>query len=250
MKKNSINNLIGCSGYHYPQWKDKFYPAKLPSSSWLEYYSSVFNTVELNSTFYRLPKLRDLERYYNNTSESFKFSVKASRYITHILRLKESAQQIEDFIGLIQTGLTDKFNKILFQLPPSFLFSADNLDLVLKNIPHSPNNVIEFRHNSWWNKEVETAFKKASYTFCNVDYPGIQNDFIHTSDHFYLRLHGVPQLFKSAYTSAQLSDFLDRTPSDSISSNIYFNNTYYDAAWLNALEMTQLFKNEKKLIEK
>ena len=197
MAGKSRINLVGCSGYYYPQWKGEFYPSKLKPADWLKYYSSVFNTVELNSTFYRLPKFTDLKRYYNNTSDDFKFSVKVSKYITHTMKLKDTRLQVKNFMDLILSGLTDKLDKILFQLPPSFHYSENNLELILENIPASPRNVIEFRHNSWWNEKVETSFKKAAYTFCNIDYPGIQNNFIHTSAYFYLRLHGFPQLFKS-----------------------------------------------------
>src|SRR6195952_2566570 len=96
---------IGCSGYYYPYWKNKFYPQGLQPKNWLEYYSSVFNSVELNGTFYRTPKLSDLKKYAANTPDDFKFSVKMSKYISHIIKLKESKQQIMDFQQLITEGL-------------------------------------------------------------------------------------------------------------------------------------------------
>src|SRR4051812_29443427 len=117
-KQNQV--YIGCSGYYYPAWKNAFYPAKLPASKWLAHYSSVFNTVELNGTFYRLPKLSDLKRNSANTPEDFKFSVKMSRFVTHMSRLKQSRDTISDFIDLMLNGLGPKLHKILFQMPPSF----------------------------------------------------------------------------------------------------------------------------------
>jgi uncharacterized protein YecE (DUF72 family) len=234
--------LIGCSGYYYPQWKNTFYPAGLPSSHWLSYYSSVFNSVELNGTFYRIPKLSDLEKNAHLTPEGFKFTVKVNRYITHVMKLRDTSSSIMDFIHLIENGLAEKLDKFLFQLPPSFKYTTENLDLIVQNIPHSSKNVIEFRDASWWNPQVENAFKKHSLTFCNISHPSLPKSFIQTSNHFYLRLHGVPILFKSPYTNVQLNYYAQYIPSDCSSYNIYFNNTYYDAAYKNALDLMKILK--------
>src|SRR6478736_995397 len=92
---------IGCSGYYYSYWKNRFYPQGIPSKNWLEYYSTIFNTVELNGTFYRTPKLSDLQKYASRTPDDFSFSVKMSRYITHMLKLNDCRQQVDDFLGLM-----------------------------------------------------------------------------------------------------------------------------------------------------
>ncbi len=238
-KKNTF--LIGCSGYYYPQWKGTFYPEKLPPSKWLEHYSRVFNTVELNGTFYRTPKPADLERQFNNVPDEFKFSVKISRYITHVLKLKNTAGLIKEFKGLIEDGLSEKLHKFLFQMPPSFHYTDENLELILKNIPPGPQHVIELRHASWWDKKVEQNFKKNDYTFCNVSYPKLPSDFIKTSDDFYLRMHGVPELFKSTYKNEELKALQENLPVGK-SYTIYFNNTYYDAGHKNALELLKMVK--------
>jgi uncharacterized protein YecE (DUF72 family) len=233
MKKKS-KVFIGCSGYYYPQWKGTFYPQKLPAAKWLEYYTTIFNTVELNGTFYRIPKLADLQRQYNHTSDEFTFSVKMNKYITHTLKLKNSNEQINEFQSLIKEGLVDKLHKFLFQMPPSFHYSEENLELICTMIPKGNQNVIELRHASWWNPMVEAAFKKMDYTFCNIDYPGLKTYFIDSSKDFYLRLHGSPELFKSAYSETQLENYVEKFPKgDSIT--VYFNNTYYEAAYKNAL---------------
>lgn len=234
--------LIGCSGYYYSSWKGKFYPGKLPSSKWLEYYSSIFNTVELNSTFYRLPRLSTLQKYAAATPDNFKFSVKASRYITHILRLKESRTIINDFTILMEEGLSDKLHRILFQLPPSFKYTPENMEAILNNIPPSEMNVIELRHISWWNDEVLSIFKKHGYTFCSVDYPGLPDTMIATSKIFYLRLHGTPELFKSSYETEKLKTYYANFPKGCKSYSIYFNNTYYEAGYKNALELLKIVK--------
>lgn len=243
MKKEKLKNVfIGCSGYYYPQWKGKFYPSTTSPKSWLQYYSTVFNTVELNGTFYRIPKITDLKRYYESTPEEFTFAVKANRYITHIKRLKESKNVIEEFTHLIYQGLSTKCKHILFQFSPSFTYSEENINLIVENIPHSPYNVIELRNVSWWNEDVKKTFRKYNYTFCNVDYPHLPQEFIHTSKKFYLRLHGTPDLFKSSYTIRFLKKLVLKIPNNIESYFIYFNNTYYEAAYKNAYILKKLLK--------
>lgn len=234
---------IGCSGYYYSYWKNRFYPKGLQSKNWLQYYSSVFNTVELNSTFYRVPKLSDLKKYVMLTPDDFKFSVKMNQSISHINKLKESKQEIADFQELIQDGLNYKLNYFLFQMPPSFQFNEENLERIIQNIPHTTRNVIEFRHISWWNQHTEHALKNATLTFCNVNYPGLDTYLIQTSPAFYMRLHGNPELFKSAYTKEELKTLYDQFPENCHQYNIYFNNTYYEAGYTNALELKELIKH-------
>jgi uncharacterized protein YecE (DUF72 family) len=101
---------IGCSGYYYPSWKNLFYPPGLPTSKWLEHYSSIFNSVELNGTFYRIPTLADLQKRAEITPPDFTFSVKMSRYITHQLKLNQATTAIADFIALVKAGLQSKLD--------------------------------------------------------------------------------------------------------------------------------------------
>jgi uncharacterized protein YecE (DUF72 family) len=225
--------LIGCSGYYYPSWKNKFYPEKLSSSKWLQHYSSVFSTVELNGTFYRVPKLSDLKRQAGNTPDDFKFSVKMNRYVTHILRLKNASQQVKEFSDLVNQGLEGKLHKILLQMPPSFHCTEENLR-VLQDAEIGPQNVIEFRHLSWWNEEAVKILREKKCTFCNVDFPGMATSFMHSTKDFYLRLHGNPVLFKSSYSEESLKSFYEQIPGKASPCAIYFNNTYYAAAYENA----------------
>jgi uncharacterized protein YecE (DUF72 family) len=240
MKHMNHNNYIGCSGYYYPYWKNRFYPQGLQPKSWLQYYSSVFNTVELNGTFYRTPKLSDLQKYNLVTPPDFKFSVKMSRYVTHVMKLKDCTQQVVDFSSLIKEGLGEKLSCFLFQLPPSFHYNEENLQRVLDTIPHTQQNVVEFRHLSWWNETVADELKKAKITFCNVDFPGLSSYIIQTTKLFYFRFHGNPELFKSSYSVEQLKAFWKDHPAACSSHYIYFNNTYYEAGYSNALELMKI----------
>lgn len=238
---------IGCSGYYYPEWKGSFYPEGLGTSKWLNYYSSVFNSVELNGTFYRQPKIENLKKYARMTPFGFRFSAKASRYITHVLKMKEAKIFVNEFSQLLERGLEEKFDKLLFQLPATFKYSGENLENIFETVPSDPRNVIEFRDISWWNEAVFERFRKSSLVFCNVDYPGLQPPFISTGKNFYLRLHGVPELFHSPYSKQQLEKIAQSIPQGIDQCNIYFNNTAGEAAFSNAAELAGMLveKNVK-----
>ncbi len=230
----------GCSGYYYSNWKNKFYPQGLKPANWLTYYSTVFNTVELNGTFYKKPTLASLQKYAAATGPDFKFSVKMSRFITHIKRLNGCRQEIEDFHHLIEQGLAEKLACVLYQMPPSFGFSQQNLERVLTAVAPSPHHVIEFRNAGWWNDDVYKALTKHKITMCNVDFPGLEVPFAKTGKLFYLRMHGNPVLFKSAYSTEEIQSFYARIPKTCNEHYIYFNNTYFDAGYTNAFQMQQL----------
>ncbi len=241
MKESEFH--IGCSGYYYPSWKGKFYPKDLKPKEWLTYYSTVFNTVELNGTFYKLPKAADLKKYHDATDNDFTFSAKMSRYVTHIKRLKDCKDEIVRFHDLLEEGLQKKLASILYQMPPSFSYNEENLNAILENIPRG-NNVVELRNQSWWNDEVFRAFTKAKITFCNIDFPGLISPIAATTPLFYMRFHGNPELFKSQYTLAELKKVYKQIPDHCTKANIYFNNTYYDAGYTNAAQMQELTKNK------
>jgi uncharacterized protein YecE (DUF72 family) len=235
---------VGCSGYYYPQWKEHFYPVSLKPAEWLQHYSTVFNTVELNGTFYKAPTLSGLRKYFKTTPSDFKFSVKMNKYITHVQRLRDCAQQVQDFCKFLQDGLEDKLACVLFQMPPSFHYNPENLERIVNNVPHHPSSVVELRHASWWNSDSAKTFEKYSITFCNVDYPGLQTKFQLTSDLCYLRLHGSPELFKTSYTDTALGEILDNLPTRAGSYFIYFNNTFYQAAYRNAKTMMDMLRSK------
>lgn len=230
---------IGCSGYYYPQWKNKLYPKGVAPKNWLAYYSTVFNTVELNGTFYRQPKIADLQKYASVTSADFTFSVKMSRYITHVQRFKEK-QTILEFQDRVLQGLGQKLQYFLFQTPAKFQYSEENLDALVNGIPHSSQNVIEFRHISWWNDEVRSTLSSANIIFCNVDFPGLDSRFVPTAPFFYLRLHGNPELFITRYKKSQLKKFYKGFPADAQICNVYFNNTMTEAGFENAIELKEI----------
>lgn len=231
---------IGCSGYYYPQWKNKLYPKGVAPKKWLAYYGSVFNTVELNGTFYRQPKQADLKKYKSATEKDFTFAVKMSRYITHVQRMKDP-QTIATFQDLIWSGLEEKVQHFLFQLPANHRYTEGNLETIIRTVPQDARNVIEFRHLSWWNETVYAAFKQANLTFCSVDFPGLDVPLVQTSHAYYLRLHGNPELFKSPYSAERLAHFAEQLPKTGRCS-VYFNNTITEAGFENARMLMHLVR--------
>ena len=234
---------IGTSGYSYPSWKGNFYPADLKPAQWLTYYSSQFNTVELNGSFYKVPLVKSLKKMFESTPDDFCFSVKANQKITHIMLMKNVKDTVNEFSEIINEGLEHKLHNILFQLPPSFHYTEENLDNIINNIPGSSKNIIEFRHASWWNEEVMQVLDKHDLTFCNVSYPGLPDEVKVTTESTYLRMHGVPDLFKSLYSDEELKLFAKKLPANAENTYIYFNNTTFEAGYTNARTMEILTKS-------
>jgi uncharacterized protein YecE (DUF72 family) len=234
--------FIGTSGYSYPYWKNRFYPQKLPASQQLNFYNAVFNTVELNYTFYRFPTVINLQKAASQTYDNFRFSVKIHKTITHTLRMQNAKEKINEFIDIITEGLGDKLGCVLYQLPPSFSYSEERLDNILNCVKHNSSNIIEFRHASWWQEKVYDSLRQSNLTFCSVSYPGLPDEDIITSDIFYKRMHGIPELFKSPYDETTLITLAKRIP-ENITSFVYFNNTMYEAGYSNAAFLKTLLND-------
>lgn len=184
--------LIGTSGWNYPHWTGKFYPKNISKKDWFDFYSKNFNTVEVNYSFYRWPSKKTMEKWYKEAPRNFKFTLKAPRTITHIKKLKNTERQIADFYKL-SSLLKEKLGALLFQLPPSMKFNDNNFkkfEKFLKSLNKNKDNVIEFRHKSWWNKEVYHLLKKNKITFCIVSGLGMPEEIISTNDIAYFRFHG------------------------------------------------------------
>ncbi len=230
-----MNWHIGCSGFHYKEWKQVFYPEGLAQKNWFEYYSSRFDTLELNVTFYRYPTMSLLENWYNKSPAHFLFAVKAPRFITHYRKFVNAAEQLILFYDTIQKGLKEKLGAVLFQLPPGLVYSEEKMQQVVQALdPHFPN-VIECRHSSWWNKKVYRTFKKHHVCFCSHSYPGLPEDVVQTTELLYYRFHGRPKLYHSAYTKKQLQHVANEIVSTKANTSfIFFNNTAGTGAIKNA----------------
>ncbi len=233
---------IGCSGFYYKHWREKFYPKGLPQRKWFEYYCESFDTVELNVTFYRYPKPDALKGWYDRSPGDFRFTVKAPRLITHYKKFNNAHREARDFYDLVANGLGNKLGCVLFQLPPNLLYSEPNLQNLLSTLDPAFTNVIEFRHESWWNKHVYETLKQHQTTFCGISYPKLPDQVIRSVPAVYYRFHGVPQLYASAYSLQKLREVATQINSFRGVTDVYcyFNNDIYVEAIRNAQQLKKL----------
>jgi uncharacterized protein YecE (DUF72 family) len=226
--------FIGTSGFSYSYWKGRFYPQELASSKWLNYYSSQFNTIELNTTYYRFPIVKNLKAAAAATGEDFRFSIKIHRLITHYRKMKDVRTKIREFMDLAREGLGHKLRCILYQLPATFTYSEERLNDIIESVEHSSENIIEFRHESWFKKRIVKALRDANLSICSVSFPGLPETNLLSTKLFYKRMHGVPKLFESSYTKKALKELAKNIPAAAEEVYIYFNNTMYEAGYTNA----------------
>ena len=158
--------LAGASGYSFKEWKGDFYPEKIKPEEMLPFYAARLPTVEINNTFYRMPKVSMLENWAQVTPPEFRFAIKASRRITHISRLKESAADSVDFLYKALAALGDKRGPVLFQLPPNFKKDVPRLEAFLAMLPGDHRAAFEFRNASWFDDSVYTALRGAGASLC------------------------------------------------------------------------------------
>jgi len=237
---------IGCSGFHYKHWKEIFYPKGVPQRLWFEYYSQFFNTLELNVTFYRFPDLSVFKGWYQRCPTDFSFSVKAPRLITHFKKFNDCEDLIDHFYKTVDEGLKEKTGCLLFQLPPRFNYTPERLDKIIDNLnPHFPN-VVEFRHSSWWNEKVYELLAENNISFSGMSHPLLPEIIVENTHLLYYRMHGVPQLYHSPYTTGYLKTVIKTIESSKKIKDafIYFNNDVGGNAIKNGKEMLQLIQKK------
>jgi len=228
--------FVGTSGWHYDDWKVRFYPEKLPRAKWLEFYARHFTTLELNNTFYRLPSEETFTRWYNSSPPGFTFSVKVSRFITHIKRLKDCDEALDNFMSR-SALLKDKLGPLLYQLPPGLHRDDGLLTAFLEKLPRELKHIIEFRHQSWLVEDVFDILRQYNIGFCVFDMPRLECPLLATAKFAYIRFHGRDSLYSGCYTDEELGDWADRITD--LAQNlelvyIYFNNDIEGFALKNA----------------
>lgn len=230
MEKRKI--YIGCSGFYNNDWKGSLYPEDAKSKDFLTLYSQQFNSVEINSTFYRKPLAKTLIKWSDETPDDFKFFIKIPKTISHEKRMENCKEEIAEFCHHIQTHLKEKLAGFLYQFPPSFKSSEENLNRILENIDADYLNVIEFRHESWWSENIYKKLKDNNIIFSGVSFPGNlpENVIINSQNILYYRLHGKPVLYKSEYSEDFLNNLAEKIKNSDKKSFIFFNNTWGTSA--------------------
>lgn len=244
--------FIGTSGWAYSHWEGIFYPEDLPGKDKLKYFTQHFKTAEINYSFYHLPRPSIYQNWYKQTPEDFLFSVKASRFITHIKRLKGVKEAWKTFIENA-LNLKKKLGPILFQFPPSFKATAENikrledfLKLITKSLKPKTTTLryaFEFRHQSWCDKKVYQLLKKYKAALVIADSPSYPKAETVTANFVYIRMHGSKVLFSSNYTKKELQDLTQKIKKWLKSCNVYvyFNNDAMGYALENAKELLKLY---------
>lgn len=237
--KNKI--YISTSGWVYKHWKNTFYPPNLSEKEYLKYYSQHFSTVEVNNSFYHLLNEASVQNWIKSVPKDFVFSIKASRYITHMKKLIDPEKTTKNFFESIKP-FKNKIGAILFQLPPKFDFNPERLENLFKTIPDNYKYAFEFRDKRWFNNETYDILRKNNAALCIYNLGEFQTPKEITTDFTYIRFHGPGIPYANKYSEEQLNDFSN----DIINYNKkaktvfgYFNNDEAGYAIENANELKQ-----------
>jgi uncharacterized protein YecE (DUF72 family) len=216
---------VGCSGWQYKHWRGDFYPLTLPQSQWLEYYAARFTTVEINNSFYRLPSREQFLAWARRVPREFVYAVKASRYLTHMKKLKEPEEPLQRFFDAAR-GLGTRLGPTLYQLPPQFPVDVSRLDRFLRLLPKRRRHAVEFRDPSWYTPAVFQCLARRSVTLCLHDMAGSATGRVAIGPFVYVRFHG-PQRYGGRYDERRLADWaewLNARRAEGAPIYAYFNN--------------------------
>lgn len=203
------NIRVGASGWHYKHWIGEFYPESAKAGEMLRYYLEHFDTVEINNSFYRLPEKRTFENWAKSTPHNFIFAVKASRYITHIKKLREGSEAVSRLEERID-ALGNKLGPILFQLPPGWNYNGERFREFIGILPKGFRYAFEFRNHSWYNEEVYRSLADHNAAFVIYELEGHTSPLRLTADFTYLRLHGPGGKYQGNYSDDSLKLWVDR----------------------------------------
>lgn len=246
MKSQDI--FVGTSGWQYAHWRSSFYPKDLPLAAWLHFFKHVFNTVEINSTFYRLPKAKLFDKWYKDVADrpGFKFSVKLNMLFTRFRRLKLTTAdqgELREFLSNAR-HLKEHLGPILIQLPPGLKADAKVLadfTKILKQTGPKLQFAIEFRHASWLNESTYKLLKKQNIAFVIGHSNRWPSAVVKTADWVFVRFHGAPRLYTSNYSDEQLSEWTKKIKAlRPKQAYVYFNNDAAGHAPDNAMTMAKL----------
>jgi uncharacterized protein YecE (DUF72 family) len=234
---------VGCSGWFYWGWRDVFYPPSIPTSEWFDHYAGRFKTVELNAPFYSWPTVAAVKSWLRQAGRrKFVYTVKVCELITHVKRFSGVKGLVRDF-GHIADLLGPRMGCFLFQLPPSFHYTPARLKGILGQLDPARRNVVEFRHRSWWDERVFSAFREAGVIFCSCSGPRLPDELVRTADDVYIRFHGTKRWYRHDYSKEELAVWAERVRACGAKRAwAYFNNDREGHAIKNAREFLRRLK--------
>jgi uncharacterized protein YecE (DUF72 family) len=230
---------VGCSGWQYKHWRGDFYPADIPQARWLEYYAARFDTVEINNSFYRLPERATFATWRRRVPLGFQFAVKASRFLTHMKKLKDPEEPLERLFTRMG-ALGTRLGPVLYQLPPMWKRDDERLSHFLEALPHRARHVIEFRDPSWYAPEVLSLLERRRVALCLHDMPGAATGRERVGPFVYVRFHGATSKYGGGYSDDRLrgwADWLDEQRAAGCDVFAYFNNDVGGHAPRNAVTL-------------
>lgn len=230
---------IGCSGWIYRHWRELFYPAGLPQRLWFAHYSETFGTVELNTSFYHLPKADTFAKWRDQAPAGFRYAVKAPRFITHMKKLKDCAGPVAEFLGRAR-NLGPAIGPILYQLPPRWALDRERLLEFVALLPADLAHVFEFREKSWLTEEVLALLESRSISFCAHDMPGLATPRWASGPIAYVRFHGGTGKYVGRYSDEALLGWTDWIVGQARGGRdvwCYFNNDIHGHAVHDALTL-------------
>jgi uncharacterized protein YecE (DUF72 family) len=244
MQKKEAAIHIGTSGWFYEHWNEAFYPEGLPQHERLNYYSEFFSIVEINTTFYHIPKEETVKNWAKQTPSPFVFAIKANQFITHRKRLLDFEETTPIFFKRINL-LKKKKGPILFQLPPSFKKNLERLKEFIMKLPHDALYTFEFRHPTWYDDETYTLLKQNDISLTITDLNGTLSPTEVTAPFVYIRLHGPKKAYKGSYSVQQLKSWREQLlvwADAGISSYCFFDNDEKAYAIKDALRLKKILE--------
>lgn len=244
MSKNGA--YLGTSGWTYDHWSGRFYPADVSKKKWFEYFADHFDTVELNASFYRIPKESVVESWNARAPHDFVFSVKMSRLVTHVKKLRNCDNELEWFFGVFKP-LRQKIGMYLIQIPPSIKVNHDLLKQFCATLPSSAPITFEFRNRSWYVQQTYEILREFNHSFCIHDMSGSSTERIVTGSAAYLRFHGYQERYGGDYSDEILADWADWIESQTEKTPVYayFNNDFEGFAVKNCLRLREMVGSKK-----
>ncbi len=238
--------FIGTSGWQYPEFSERFYPDELEKTEQLSFYARQFPSVEVNNTFYHLPKAKSVENWVAQVPAGFRFAVKASRYITHMKNLLEPEETLPKFFERIE-GFGEHCGPVLFQLPPNWQVAPDRLKAFLGALPQGYRYAFELRNPTWLIEPVYDLLRQHDAAFCIYDFNRCQSPLVTTADFVYIRLHGPGAAYQDPYPQPLIARWSERVTgwlADGKDVYCYFDNTMNGHAWENAQTLLKLVRSQ------
>lgn len=235
---------VGCSGWQYKHWRGDFYPADVPQTTWFEHYAARFDTVEINNSFYRLPERATFASWARRAPATFEFAVKASRFLTHMKKLKEPEEPIQRLFSRMR-ALGTHLGPVLYQLPPGWRVDIERFSRFLAALPRDARHAIEFRETSWYSPEIFRMMDRYGVALCLHDMRGSASERARVGPFVYVRFHGAESRYGGAYGVARLRgwvEWLSAQRDTGCDVYAYFNNDVGGHAPRDAVTLRRLLE--------